>query len=177
MPRGERYRHLVGHPLQLYGIFGSMTNNDVLRRLRYTFDFSDAAMINLFQAAGDEATRSDVSSWLKQDDDGDFQSLDDERLAAFLNGLINEKRGKREGPPRPAQIKLSNNDVLRKLKIALNLQAAGMLEILLSAQMPISKHELSALFRKPTHKHYRECKDQLLRAFLKGIQLKYREEG
>jgi len=39
----------------------------------------------------------------------------------------------------------------------------------------ISKHELSAFFRKPGHKHYRECKDQVFRNFLNGVQLKYRD--
>jgi len=41
----------------------------------------------------------------------------------------------------------------------------------------MSKHELSAFFRKPGHKHYRECKDQILRVFLKGLQMKYRDDG
>ena len=42
------------------------------------------------------------------------------------------------------------------------------------ADFSLSKHELSAFFRKPEHKHYRKCKDQVLRYFLKGVQLKYR---
>ena len=61
-----------------------------------------------------------------------------------------------------------------KLKIALNLKADDVLGILDLANFRISKHELSAFFRRPDHKHYRECKDQILRNFLKGIQLKYR---
>jgi uncharacterized protein YehS (DUF1456 family) len=61
-----------------------------------------------------------------------------------------------------------------KLKIALNLKAEDVLEILELAEFRISKHELSAFFRKPGHKHYRECKDQILRNFLQGMQLKYR---
>ena len=60
------------------------------------------------------------------------------------------------------------------MKIALNLQAEDMLEVMSSADFRMSKHELSAFFRKPEHKHYRECKDQILRHFLKGVQIKYR---
>jgi uncharacterized protein YehS (DUF1456 family) len=67
--------------------------------------------------------------------------------------------------------------VLRKLKIAFDLQADEMLSILSLADLSISKHELSALFRRPGHKHYRECKDQFLRNFLQGLQIKYRGES
>jgi uncharacterized protein YehS (DUF1456 family) len=63
-----------------------------------------------------------------------------------------------------------------KLKIALNLQAEEVLIMLATAGFQMSKHELSAFFRKSTHKHYRECKDQILRNFLKGMQLKYRKD-
>ena len=62
-----------------------------------------------------------------------------------------------------------------KFKIALNLKAEDVLEIMDLAAFGISKHELSAFFRRPGHKHYRACKDQILRNFLKGVQLKYRE--
>jgi len=48
------------------------------------------------------------------------------------------------------------------------------LEIMDLANLRISKHELSAFFRKPGHKHYRDCKDQILRNFINGVQLKYR---
>ena len=50
------------------------------------------------------------------------------------------------------------------------------LEILDLARAPISKHELSAFFRKPSHDNYRECKDQVLRNFLRGMQIKYKEK-
>jgi uncharacterized protein YehS (DUF1456 family) len=66
--------------------------------------------------------------------------------------------------------------IFRKLKIALDLQAEEILAILASVEVPLSKHELSAFFRKPEHKHYRECKDQVLRNFIQGVQRKYRQE-
>ena len=49
------------------------------------------------------------------------------------------------------------------------------LEILESAGQAVSKHELSTFFRRPYHKHYRECQDQILRNFLKGLQLNFRD--
>ena len=62
------------------------------------------------------------------------------------------------------------------LKIALNLKAEEIIELLALAGFHIGKHELSAFFRRADHKHYRECKDQILRNFLKGVQLKVRED-
>ena len=153
-----------------------MTNNDILRRIRYTFDFSDSKMIAVFALADLEVTREQISDWLKKDDDLSFKECSDTKLAIFLNGLIIDKRGKKEGPLPEPEHRLSNNIIFRKLRIALNLQAEDILEIMGLAGMRISKHELSAFFRRPDHKHYRECKDQILRKFLQGVQLKYRAE-
>lgn len=151
-----------------------MTNNDVMRRLRYIFDLDDAAMIALFSLAGFSVMRSQVSDWLKKDDDPAFAKCRDKELALFLNGLIIDFRGKKDGPQPAPESQLTNNVILNKLKIALSLKADDMLEILKLADTTISKHELSALFRKPGHKHFRECKDQILRNFLQGLQRKYR---
>jgi uncharacterized protein YehS (DUF1456 family) len=153
-----------------------MTNNDILRRIRYIFDLSDSKMIAIFGKADCEVTREQISDWLKKEEDPAFVKCSDTRLAIFLNGLINDKRGKKEGAQPAPEKRLTNNIVFVKLKIALNLKAEDILEIMSLAGFHIGKHELSAFFRRPDHKHYRECKDQILRNFLKGVQLKYREE-
>ena len=153
-----------------------MTNNDILRRIRYTFDFSDSKMMAVFGLADLQVTRSQISDWLKKEDDPAFQECSDAQLAVFLNGLINDKRGKKDGSqPEPEQ-HLTNNIIFRKLRIALDLKADDIIEILGLTDVRISKPELSAFFRKPDNRHYRTCKDQILRKFLKGVQLKYRPE-
>lgn len=150
-----------------------MTNNDILRRIRFTFDLSDKQMIDLFKQADLDVTRSDVSDWLKKDDDANYKRCNDTQMATFLNGFINARRGKKEGPqPEPEHV-INNNIILRKLKIALELKNEDVLEILELAEFRLGKHELSAFFRKADHKHFRECKDQVLRNFLMGMQLKY----
>jgi uncharacterized protein YehS (DUF1456 family) len=151
-----------------------MTNNDVFRRIRYIFDFGDAEVISIFSLADLKVTREEISDWLKKDDDPAIKTLTDRQLATFLNGLINHKRGKKQGDQPVPEKNLSNNIIFRKLKIALNLQAEEVLGILQLADLRISSHELSAFFRKEGHKHYRQCKDQVLRNFLQGLQLKYR---
>lgn len=150
-----------------------MNNNDVLRRLRFTFNYNDKQMITLFASAGLQVSREQVSQWLKKDTDSDFVSCYDSVLASFLNGFINEKRGKKEGPQAIAEKRLTNNIILTKLKIALNLKAEDLIALLNTVDFRLNKPELSAFSRKTDHKHYRECKDQVLRNLLQAIDKKY----
>ena len=151
-----------------------MTNNDILRRLRYTFDFNDSKMVSLFDLAGLKVSQEQIINWLRKEDDPEYQNCADTKLAIFLNGLIIDKRGKRDGPQPVPEKSINNNIIFMKLKIALNLKAEDVLEIMALADLRVSKHELSAFFRRPDHKHFRACKDQILRNFLKGVQTKYR---
>jgi uncharacterized protein YehS (DUF1456 family) len=152
----------------------SVTNNDILRRIRFIFDLGDSQMMDIFAQADLKASREQVSAWLKTDDKPDFQELGDKQLATFLNGLINKKRGKKEGDQPEAEDRLNNNIIFRKLKIALDFKEENILEVMQLADFSISKHELSALFRRQDHKNYRECQTQILRNFLKGLQIKFR---
>ncbi len=151
-----------------------MTNNDILRRVRYIFDFNDEQMITLFSLADLDVSRASVSDWLKKEENDGFEVLDDRTLAVFLNGLIIEKRGRKDGPQPEPEERINNNIIFRKIKIALDLKAEDILELLQSVDCTISKHELSAFFRKTGHKHFRACNNQILRNFLKAIQLRER---
>lgn len=154
-----------------------MTNNDILRRIRFIFDFSDSTMIAIFGLAEHLTSREQISDWLKKEEDPAFRELSDRQLAIFLNGLIIKNRGKKDGPQAEPESRLNNNIIFRKLKIALDFKDEDILATLELAEFPISKHELSALFRRPDHKHYRECQTQILRNFLKGLQIKYRGDS
>lgn len=150
-----------------------MDNNDIFRRIRYTFDFDDYQMIELYKLAGHQVKRADVSNWLKKEDETTFEFLSDHDLAIFLNGLIIERRGKREGPqPVPEKV-LNNNIILMKLKIALNLKSEDVQEMFKLINKKISAHELSAFLRNPKKPQYRPCNDQYLRNFLSAMQAKY----
>lgn len=151
-----------------------MTNNDIIRRLRYAFNYTDEQVQKLMASAGYEATKSMVVNWLRKDDDELLEEMHDPELAAFLNGVINDKRGKKEGPLAELEDPLTNNMILRKLKIALSMQSEDILATLALMDMNISKHELSAFFRHPEQQQFRPCKDQVLRKFIYGLQKKYR---
>ena len=131
-------------------------------------------MIEIFSMADFEATAEQVTTWLKKEEDATFLQLSDTELAMFLNGFINFKRGKRDGQQPEPEKKLNNNMVFQKLRIALDLKADDILNILRLVDFSLSKHELSAFFRKPGNKNYRECQDQVLRNFLQGVQSQLR---
>ncbi len=132
-------------------------------------------MLSIFKLGGHEVSKSELTAWLTREGEPGFVLCKDEKLARFLNGLIIKNRGpKGDGTPQPEPV-LNNNMVLRKLKIALNLQADDLLEMLKLNGFTLSKHELSALFRRADHKNYRECLDQLLRNVLDGMEKHYRK--
>ena len=153
-----------------------MKNNDVLRRIRYIFNFNDSKMISLFDLGGIKVTRAEISNWLKKDDDPAYHDCKDVQLATFLNGLIIDKRGQKDGVQQEPESRLTNNMIFTKLKIALNLKAEDVLEIMKLADFSMTKSELSSFFRKVGHRNYNACKAQVLRNFLKGLQLKYRPD-
>lgn len=155
-----------------------MTNNDFLRRLRYALNIKDNVMVQIFKKGNIVLTREDVIDYLKKDIDEGFKKLNNNDLIAFLDGLIIQKRGKREdGTPVP-QVKVTknnlNNILLRKLRIALSFKSYDMIKIFKLGGVEISEGELSALFRSEDHKNYKECGDKYIRVFLKGLTEFYR---
>jgi uncharacterized protein YehS (DUF1456 family) len=64
---------------------------------------------------------------------------------------------------------MTNNDILKKLRVALQLRDDDIVKILALVDFKISTNELSAIFRKEDHPNYKECGDQLLRNFLNGL--------
>ena len=150
-----------------------MTNNDFLRRLRYALNIKDNIMVQIFKKGNIIVTREDVIDYLKKDIDEGFKKLSNNDLISFLDGLIIQKRGKKEdGTPVP-KIKVTknnlNNILLRKLRIALAFKSYDMIRIFKLGGIEISEGELSALFRSEDHKNYKECGDKYVRVFLKGL--------
>lgn len=154
-----------------------MITNDVLRRIRYALQLNDTKMLAIFSSVDNEINTEFLHSIMAKEGEEGFIFCRDSLLSLFLDGLIYEKRGRQEGSVPvvlAAKAVLPNNDILRKLRIALNYKDEDMLNVLALANFPISKSELSALFRKADHRNYKLCGDQLLRRFLDGITVKYR---
>ena len=154
-----------------------MINNDVLRSIRYMLDLGDNHVVEIARLA-DPAFAIDkdtVRAFLLKDDDPGYVVCSDDVLAHVLDGLIIHRRGRDESQPsRPVEKRISNNVVLKKLRVAFELKDSDMQQVFVDAGFPVSKPELSALFRQPGHKNFRKCGDQLLRNFLKGLTLRVR---
>ncbi|AOX99405.1 DUF1456 family protein [Jeongeupia sp. USM3] len=152
-----------------------MLSNDVLRSVRYMLDISDAKLVEITALAGFEAQLADVRAYLKKDDEDGYKHCDNQMFAHFLDGLVVYRRGKDDSRPLPEAVwPVSNNTVLKKLRVAFELKDEDMHAILASVDFDVSKPELSALFRKEGQKNFRRCGDQLLRNFLKGLTMRIR---
>jgi uncharacterized protein YehS (DUF1456 family) len=147
-----------------------MTHNDVLRSLRYLLNVSDGGLADIFRLGHRELTRDEVVAFLKQEDEDGYQPCSDKAMAHFLNGLVTYKRGNDESrPPQPIELPVTNNTVLKKIRVAFELKDDDLLALLQKVGLEVSKGELSALFRRPDHRNYRPCGDQLLRHLLRGL--------
>ena len=157
-----------------------MTNNDLLRRLRYALNLSGVSIAEICALGGREIGPIEVLNLLKKEDEKGFVVCDDALMGAFLDGLITSRRGPCDAPPGAspsADDLLTNNLILRKLRIALELNDADMLAVFKQAGVSLSKPELSALFRGVGQRNYKECGDQLLRNFVRGLTLGFSKDG
>ena len=155
-----------------------MIHNDVLRSLRYMLDLSDGHVVEIVKLAdpGFALEKEDVPPLLRKEEEEGFVECSPAVLARFLDGLIIHRRGRDETqPPRPVETRVTNNLVLKKLRVAFELKDHDLQQVFNDADFTVSKPELSALFRQPGHKNYRACGDQILRAFLKGLTKRVRK--
>ena len=156
-----------------------MKHNDVLRSIRYMLDISDNQLLGIIKLGKPdiELDRNAVIAYLKKDDEPDFLPCPAKVMAAFLDGLVYHRRGRDDSRPQLDTVPpISNNMVLKKLRVAFELKDADMQAIMQSVGVNVGKSELSALFRAPEHKNYRNCGDQWLRNFLKGLTLRVRSQ-
>jgi len=156
-----------------------MIHNDVLRRLRYALSINDTSAIAIFKLAGYDMPLDYLQSIMKKEQEAGFVPCRDKILSLFLDGLIIKHRGKQPGKE-PVILKagqeLSNNEILRKIRIALILKDEDIIGLMKLADFNLGKSELSALFRKPDHRNYKNCGDQFLRNLLQGLTKKHRPE-
>ncbi|SOD14571.1 DUF1456 family protein [Pedobacter xixiisoli] len=64
---------------------------------------------------------------------------------------------------------MSNNDIIKKLRVALSLNSDQIIEICKLVNFTVTKSELGDIFRKEDHPNFKKCGDQILRNFLNGL--------
>ena len=147
-----------------------MLSNDILRSLRYALKANNNDMVRILVLADMESTSAGFDTWMTREDEEGFVRCPDIILSGFLNGLIYEKRGKDESAPELAlERRVNNNTVLKKLRIAFSLKTDDIQAIMTQQNVRVSMPEITAMMRSPDHKNYRECGDQFMRYFLRGL--------
>jgi len=147
-----------------------VTNNDVLRSLRYLLNVGDGVLVDIVRSAGGEVTKADMTAFLKSEEEPGYQPCGDQVLGHFLNGLVIYKRGKDPNrAPQPLELPITNNAVLKKLRVAFELKDSDIAALIEKSGLRVSKAELGAFFRRPDHRNYRDCGDQFLRNLLKAM--------
>jgi uncharacterized protein YehS (DUF1456 family) len=147
-----------------------VTNNDVLKSIRYILNVRDNTLVEIAALADYKVTLDEIAAYMKGDQDPEYRECPDKMMAHFLNGLIIFKRGKDESrPPLPIQTHITNNVVLKKLRVAFELKDTDIAALIEKCGLRVSKAELGAFFRSPEHRNYRECGDQFLRNLLKAL--------
>lgn len=142
-------------------------------------NINDRTMMDIFRLGEHPTDLPGLKDLLKKEDEQGYAVCSGKVLGSFLDGFIIYKRGRQEGAggqaKRPDR-QLTNNLILRKMRIALELKEDDMLGILKLGNIFLSKSELSAFFRDKEHKNFKACGDQVLRNFLNGLAVRYRSD-
>jgi len=159
---------------------GKLNGNDVLRRVRYALSLNNSAMVEIFRLVGHTVKHGEITSFLKKEGEDGYRELSEEMLCLFLDGLILKNRGAQDNGKSDAPgctVPLSNNAILKKIRVALRLKDSDIMDVLRLAQVKLSKSEVNAFFRAEGHENYKACGDQVLRNFLKGLTMRFRQES
>ncbi|RLM19247.1 hypothetical protein BIY29_16980 [Brenneria alni] len=153
-----------------------MINNDVLRSIRYMLNLNNEQLIGILALMDTRVTPQQIAGFVKKEEEEGYQPCPDILMGIFLDGLIIHQRGKDDSRPAPkVERKITNNIILKKLRVAFALKTTDIQELLQSQDFRLSQPELTAMLRAPEHKNYRVCGDQVLRYFLKGLAVRLRD--
>lgn len=153
-----------------------MMNNDVLRSVRYMLNLNNDHLVSILALVEMTVPLQQLASYVKKEEEPGYQPCPDIVMSYFLNGLILQKRGQDDNQPAlQVERKITNNIILKKLRIAFSLKTSDIQEILTEQNFRVSQPEVTAMMRSPDHKNYRTCGDQILRYFLKGLTARVRK--
>ncbi len=147
-----------------------MNTNDILYKIQKALDLSAEEIGKAYELESYEMDAAHLDTLLKKHQDKAFKVCSYEELGVFLDGLVTLKRG-----PSPSKtnedeaVELTNNLILKKLRIALELKEPEVEIIFGLGEADLSKQELKSLFRKEGHKNFKACSDALLISFLDGL--------
>lgn len=146
-----------------------ISTNEILYRIQKALNLSTEDILEAYKLEAYDMEPSHLLSLLKRRNDKDFMLCSYEELGIFLDGLVTLKRGPSPKKNSDEAVELTNNLILKKLRIALELKEAQTEIIFGLAEIELSKQQMASLFRKEGHKNFKVCSDELLMAFLEGL--------
>ena len=146
-----------------------LSTNEILYRIKKALNLSLEEMIEAYKLEAYEMESSHLEALLKRRLDKGFELCSYEELGVFLDGLVTLKRGPSPKKETDEAVELTNNLILKKLRIALELKEAETEIIFGLADIELTKQQLASLFRKETHKNFKPCSNELLMAFIEGL--------
>jgi len=147
-----------------------ISTNEILYRIQKALGLSLEEMLEAYKLEAYPMNEAHLKSLLKRRQDKGFMLCSYEELGVFLDGLITFKRGPSPKKPNNDEaIELTNNLILKKLRIALELKEPEIEIIFGLADIELTKQQLASLFRKESHKNFKPCSDELLMAFIEGL--------
>ncbi|PHS32863.1 MAG: hypothetical protein COA92_05825 [Sulfurovum sp.] len=154
-----------------------INTNEILFRIQKALKLSIEEILKTYKLENHEMSEEHLVSLLKRRQEKDFILCSYEELGIFLDALVTLKRGASPKKQNNDVVELTNNLILKKLRIALELKEAETEIIFSLAEIKLSKQQLSSLFRKETHKNFKPCSDELLMSFLEGLDEFYYIDG
>lgn len=146
------------------------STNEILYRIQKALNLTQEEMIQSYTLENYEMKAEHLEALVKRRLDKGFELCSYEELGLFLDGLVTLKRGPSTKKKNEDEVvELTNNLILKKLRIALELKEAETEIIFGLAEVELSKQQLASLFRKESHKNFKPCSDELLMAFLEGL--------
>jgi len=144
--------------------------NDIFFHIKKALSLSDEEILKIYALEDHPMTQERLDDIFKSHQVDCIEPCSHEELGVFLDGLITHKRG--PSPKKPSDdesVELTNNLILKKLRIALELKEPETEIIFGLGDALLSKQELKSLFRKEDHKNFKPCSDTLLISFLEGL--------
>ncbi|MBU1669444.1 DUF1456 family protein [bacterium] len=147
-----------------------MKINDILYKIKTALSLDNERMLKAYTLADYTMSKERLESILKRHQDKGYVKADYEELGVFLDGLVLLKRGPSSQVKDDVEVlELSNNLILKKLRVALELKEPELVIIFALADVELSKRQVGSLFRKEDNKNFKACSDELLMAFLEGL--------
>ncbi len=144
--------------------------NDILFKITKALSLTHQEIIEAYKLADFEMSEERLENILKRRQDKDYEEATFEELGVFLDGLVLLKRGVSNQEKRDDEvIELTNNLILKKIRVAMELKEADLVILFALAEVTLTKRQIGALFRKEGGKNFKACSDELLMAFLEGL--------